>query len=226
MVSMENIMYVEYADRLDAGRQLADALRAYRDADAIVLGLARGGIVVGFAVAEALHLSLQALVVRKIGAPFQPELAIGAVSETGTSCIDHDIVRRLHASDEYVEKEVARKRTEASDRKRRYAVGPGLEAIRGRQVIIVDDGIATGATAWVAVQSARELGASKIILAIPVASRQSVELLRPHVDELAVVATPRDFFAIGQFYRRFDQVTDEEVVRYLRLAQSATAAVR
>jgi putative phosphoribosyl transferase len=218
---MEGTMYVEYADRLDAGRRLVDLLEEYRDTDTIVLGLARGGIVVGFAVAEVLHLPLQAIVVRKIGAPFQPELAVGAVSETGASWIDGDIVRRLHASDEYLQKEVSGKRAEASERKRIYAVGPGLEAIRGKQVILVDDGIATGATALVAVQSARELGASKVILATPVASRQSIEFLQPRVDELAVVATPRDFFAIGQFYRHFEQVSDEEVVRYLLLAQHA-----
>lgn len=208
-----------YANRIEAGTELAQALEGIDTHNAVVLGLARGGVVVGYAVAEALHLPLQTLVVRKVGAPCEPELALGAVSETGACWLDRGIIQAVGASPGYVDEEVTRKQKEAQERRAKYTAGPDLQTIRGKRAIVVDDGIATGATALVAVQSARRLGASSVVLAIPLATEEAVKLLKPHVDELIVLATPRHFFAIGPYYRDFDQVSDDEVIRYLRLAE-------
>lgn len=215
-----------FVDRLDAGRRLAERLQDYRESEAIVLGLARGGVVVGYAVAEALELPLGVLVVRKIGAPDNPELAIGAVSETGLRRLDRQIVQATGASDEYIRRATEEQVAEARRRQREYADGPGARAVRGRPGIVVDDGIATGATALVAVQSVRDLGASRVILATPVASVPAVRLLEPTVDRLVVLLTPDPFFAVGLHYGRFEQVTDGEVVRYLRLANERLEAQR
>jgi putative phosphoribosyl transferase len=208
-----------FVDRLDAGRRLGLALEEYRSSDALVLGLARGGVVVGYAVAEALALPLQALVVRKLGAPQNPELAIGAVSETGKQWLDPAIVRATGATGAYIEREVAEQIAEARRRQHEYAVGPGLESIRGKPAIVVDDGVATGSTALVAIESARGLGAAEIVVGTPVASRQAMHLLGDHVDRLVVLAAPDPFVAVGLYYHRFDQTTDDEVVHYLRSAQ-------
>jgi putative phosphoribosyl transferase len=216
-------MKEQYVDRLDAGRRLARALAQYRDSDAVVIGLARGGIVVAYAVSEALHLPLQALVVRKVGAPNQPELAIGAVSEIGTSWLDHKLMGEVGATASYAEEEVGRKLVEAKERQQKYATAQAQEDLHGRTAIVVDDGIATGATALVAVQSVRDLGASKVVLATPVASHRAVHALEPRVDELVVLDTPFPFWAIGFFYQHFQQVSDDDVLHYLQLAQRRAA---
>jgi putative phosphoribosyl transferase len=213
-----------FEDRLDAGRRLAEALHEYRDSNAVVLGLARGGVVVGYAVAESLNLPLRALVVRKVGAPNNPELALGAVSETGEQWLDPNIVRATGATESYLEREIAAQVAEAQRRQREYTIDSGLEVVRGQPAIIVDDGIATGATALVAIRSARDLGASEVILATPVASPQAVQLLTPYVDRMVILKTPEPFLAVGLHYRHFDQVSDAEVVRYLRLASAQQGA--
>lgn len=215
-----------FVDRLDAGRQLAAALPEYLASDALVVGLPRGGVVVGFAVAEALHLPLGALVVRKLGAPHNPELALGAVSETGVRWLDPVIVHATGAGEDYLRHEIAEQVAEARRRQQEYALGPGLDAVRGRPVIVVDDGIATGATALVAVKSLRDLGASPIILATPVASLPAERLLAAEVDRLAVLGTPDPFIAVGLYYQHFDQVGDAEVVHYLTLANERQGAKR
>jgi len=217
-------MYDGFVDRRDAGNQLACVLEEYRNHDAVVLGMARGGVAVGYAVAQELDLPLEALVVRKLGAPRNAELAIGAVSETGALWLDQHIIRATGASDEYIQREVAEQVAEAKRRQREYAVGPGLEAIRGKTAIVTDDGIATGASALVAVQSARSVGASKVVLAVPVASPQAVRFLKPSVDQLVVLTAPDPLHSVGLFYQHFDQVADDEVIDYLRRAarQEAT----
>lgn len=212
-----------FEDRLDAGRKLAIALDEYRGIDAIVLGMARGGVVVGFAVAQSLGLPLQALVVRKLGAPDNPELALGAVSETGVRWIDDELVRATNASERYIQQEVMIQFAEARRRQQEYHVLPGLEKLRGRPVIVVDDGIATGASALVAVQSVRDLGAATIILATPTAAPQSARLLSPLVDRLIALVTPDPFLSVGLHYDRFTQTTDREVVYYLREARRSAA---
>jgi putative phosphoribosyl transferase len=207
-------------DRLDAGRKLAEHLAEYRESDAHILGLARGGVVVGYAVADALNLTLHALVVRKLGAPFNPELAIGAVSETGALWLDENLVVATGASMQYIQREIENQVTEARRRQQAYAIGPPLESVRGHCAIVVDDGIATGASALVGAQSARDLGASEVIAATPVASRQAVAMLRRTADRVIAVLTPEPFGAVGLYYRHFEQVTDDEVIDYLQRANS------
>ncbi len=207
-----------FRDRLAAGEALAEALQEYRDTESIVVGMARGGVEVGFAIAERLDLPLQALVVRKIGAPRNPELAIGAVSETGALWLDPNMVQTTGARPEYIQAEVARQEAEAKRRQHEYTIGPGPDAIRGKTAIVADDGIATGASALVAIQSVRDLGALKVVLAVPVASRQAVRFLDPVVDRLVTLAEPDPFFAVGLYYGKFDQVTDTEVISYLKRA--------
>jgi putative phosphoribosyl transferase len=219
-------MEYSFRDRLDAGKKLAARLEEYRGSSAIVLGLARGGVVVGYAVATALDLPFQALVVRKLGAPQNSELAIGAVSETGEQWLDLDIVRAAGATEEYIRREVEVQVAEARRREHEYRTGDGLSAARGKPAIVVDDGIATGSTALVAVRSARDLGASEVILAIPVASQQAVDFLQRHVDRLVVLMTPEPFMAVGLHYDRFDQVSDEEVIAYLKRAAAHLEAER
>jgi putative phosphoribosyl transferase len=215
-----------FVDRLDAGRRLAKELEGYRAGDAVVLGLARGGVVVGYAVARELNIPLRALIVRKLGAPRNPELALGAVSETGVRWLDESLVRATGATEEYVRREIATQMAEARRRQQEYGLGLGSEIVRDRPAIVVDDGIATGATAMVALRSARDLGASEIVLATPVASTQAVKMLQPATDRLIVVHVPDPFLAVGFHYRHFDQVTDAEVVDLLRSANSASETQR
>ncbi|HZS93185.1 MAG TPA: phosphoribosyltransferase family protein [Chloroflexota bacterium] len=209
-----------FADRLHAGERLADALIEYQGTDSVVLGMARGGVVVGFAVAERLDISLRALVVRKLGAPQNPELAIGAVSETGAAELDPELVRATGATREYVEAEIQRQIREARRREQEYHVGSSLDIVAGKTAIVVDDGIATGASALVAVKSARQLDAGFVVMAAPVASRQAVTMLRLHADRVVVLAEPEPFMAVGLYYRHFDQVSDGEVVHYLEEARN------
>lgn len=207
-----------FVDRVDAGRHLATALEDYRGSDAVVLGMARGGVAVGSAVASELGLPLRALIVRKVGAPGNPELAVGAVSETGVRWIDHELARATGADEAYLEREVERQVGEAQRRQREYADGPGIESVRGHPAIIVDDGIATGASALVAIRSVHGLGASRVVLATPAAAPQSVRLLQPQVDRLIALRTPDPFMSVGLYYRDFAQVSDAEVICYLREA--------
>jgi putative phosphoribosyl transferase len=175
-------------------------------------------VVVAFACAEDLGLPLQALVVRKLGAATNPELAIGAVSETGVRWLDRNLAQATGSSDRYLEREIEAQVAEARRRQHEYAIGPGLQTIKDRTAIVVDDGIATGATALVACTSARDLGAREVILATPVASEHAVRFLEPAVDRIVVLQTPEPFFAVGLYYEQFDQVTDAEVKHYLALA--------
>lgn len=210
-----------FVDRLDAGRQLAQSLENFQGSNGIVVGLARGGVVVGYPVARHLHLPLQALAVRKVGAPRNPELAIGAVSETGIRWIDHHLVRVTGTTAAYLEGEVATQVEEARRRQREYATGPGLEMLRGRTAIVVDDGIATGASALVAIRSVRDLGAAEVVLATPTAAPQALYLLRPQADHVVALLTPDPFQSVGLYYENFSQTTDAEVIHYLHAAAEA-----
>jgi len=207
-----------FIDRLQAGSLLGDLLHEFRATNAVVLGLAGGGVVVGYGVARELGLPLQALVVRKLGAPRNPELAIGALSETGERWLDHDLIRATGASDDYLAAEIARQAAKAQRRRAEYGEDIDLAAVGAWSAIVVDDGIATGATALVGVRSARRLGAERVILATPVASPHAVRMLQPAVDRLVTLAAPPDFRAVGLYYQRFAQVTDAEAIDYLRSA--------
>ncbi|HYM49192.1 MAG TPA: phosphoribosyltransferase family protein [Candidatus Limnocylindrales bacterium] len=199
-----------FRDREDAGHQLAARLYAYRGAaDASVLGIPRGGIVVGATLAHDLDLPLGVCPVHKLSAPSNPELAIGAVDETGATIIDWPLVRRLNVSDRALAAEVARRQHELQ----RWVRDVGGEHDRPAPAItiLVDDGIATGATARAAVQAMRRQGGERLVLAVPVAPVETAALLAPLVEEWVCLKTPDPFFAVGNFFDSWPEVTDQEV---------------
>jgi len=213
-----------FRDRIDAGQRLADALRPYQRGDAVVLGIPRGGVPVAAEVARILGLPLDVVVARKLGAPGQQELAIGAVTANGGLYLNHDLIRDLGVNQAYLDSEVERKRAEARDRERRFRGGRPSPALASRIAIVVDDGLATGATIRAAVQSVRHAGPSKLIVAVPVGAPESCASLRSEVDELVCLWIPDDFMAVGQFYDDFSPTKDDEVERILRAASSHTPA--
>jgi putative phosphoribosyl transferase len=211
-----------YRDRSDAGRRLAARLLGYRNEHPVVLALARGGVPVGFEVAEALDAPLDVLLVRKIGVPFQPELALGAVidGDKPETFIDEEVVSALEIPEDYVRDETARQLAEIERRRKIYLANRAPVSIVGRTAIVVDDGIATGATTRVALRAVARRHPAKVILAVPVAPPHAVEELQPEVDAIVCLATPVGFHAIGCFYDDFAQVNDETVVHLLRARSS------
>jgi putative phosphoribosyl transferase len=205
---------VIFSDRAEAGDVLADALLEYAGTDSVVLAIPRGGVVVGRAVADALGAPLDVVVPRKIGAPGNPELGLGAVAP-GVRVLDDRLVRSLHVTPEYLEREIAAQEREIERRERAYREGRPPADVRGKVAIVVDDGIATGGTAAAALRWARDRGASKVVLAVPVAPVQSIAKLREDADRMVVLATPEPFLAVGEWYRTFNQTSDDEVVRLL-----------
>ncbi|MEM1942476.1 MAG: phosphoribosyltransferase [Candidatus Caldarchaeum sp.] len=204
-----------FYDRADAGRRLAKHLGKRVQGECVVLAIPRGGVVVGFEVAKQLNCPLDVVISRKIGAPSQPELAVGAVAEDGTIFIDEEIARIVGASEEYIRQTASEENREARRRAEVYRMGRPMLDLRGRTVVLVDDGLATGLTMKAAVHMARSKGAERIVVAIPVAPPESVEKLKRIADEVVCLETPTDFFAIGQFYDRFEQLSDEEVISIL-----------
>ncbi len=206
------------ADRTDAGRRLAAALAPLELDDPVVLALPRGGVPVAAAVADALGAPLDVLVVRKIGAPRNPEFAVGAVGEGGAEHLETDTLGRLGLTRDDLTDAIAAEQEELRRRVARYRHGRAMVAVRGRTVVLVDDGIATGASARVAAQVLRRLRPARIVLAVPVAPDGVRERFADVVDELVVLATPAGFTAVGAHYRDFDQTSDEEVARLLAAA--------
>jgi len=205
-----------FRDRRAAGQALARELLPLADERPVVLALPRGGVPVAAEVAAALAAPLDVLVVRKLGVPWQPELGMGAIGEGGVRVLDPDIVRTAGVTTDQIDTVIARERAELERRVARYRESRPMVAVRGRVVVIVDDGIATGGTARVAVQVARGLGATRVVLASPVAPIDAVRDLRMVADDVAVVATPWPFVAIGPWYEDFTQTTDDEVRAALR----------
>jgi len=206
-----------YKDRKHAGKKLADKLQHYRDkADVIVLGLPRGGVTVACEIAKALHCPLDILIVRKIGFPGRPELAAGAVSETGTVVINEDIVSVYGVSREYLERETARQKEEIARRIDLYRGGKGIPSRAGKTVILVDDGVATGATIKAAISTLTEERIAKLVVALPVASQDAEQEIATMVDELICLQTPAGFMAVGNYYHDFTQVEDEDVLAMLK----------
>jgi len=206
-----------FRDRREAGERLAQRLAdaaAVRDAAVTVLGIPRGGVVVAEAVAERLGAPLDVVVPRKLGAPGNPELAIGAVAP-GVRVLDERIVRTLGVPESYLDREVAREEREIERRERRYRAGLRPLDLNRRTAIIVDDGVATGSTAIAALRWADAAGAESVVLAIPVAPAATARALAREADEVVVLETPDLFHAVGQWYSRFGQVGDAEVVRIL-----------
>lgn len=213
-----------FSDRGDAGRRLAQRLLHLRASRPVVLALPRGGVPVGFEIARALDAPLDLVLVRKIGVPWQPELALGAVADGGDPevLIDWNLVAELAIAEDYIAAETARQIAEIERRRRAYGAGRAPLEIAGRPAIVVDDGIATGATMQVALTATRRRNPSRLILAVPVAAEDTLARLRPAVDEVACLETPADLGAIGFFYRDFHQMSDAEVSDFLtRAAQPA-----
>jgi len=207
-----------FADRADAGRQLAARLEHLRGEPVVVLGLPRGGVPVALEVARALGAPLDVIVVRKLGVPYQPELGMGAVGEDGVLVINREVVRLARVPADELAAVQARERAQVNARAARYRVRRPREPLAGRTAVVVDDGIATGSTARAACQVARAHGAARVVLAVPVAPRGWQARIAGAADELVCVDTPGDFFAIGQFYADFSQTTDDEVIACLQCA--------
>ena len=204
-----------FADRADAGRQLAAVLRDRALGDSVVAGIPRGGVVVAAEVATVLGAPLRAVVARKVGAPGHAELAMGAVGPDGVSVVDAALARRVGATDRFVEQAVAAARAEVDAR---LAALPGVlrrDDAAGRTVVVVDDGVATGATAAAVGRWLATTDATRRVLALPVGPPDTLRALRADYDDVVAVQTPSWFVAVGQWYRDFRQVTDDEVARLL-----------
>lgn len=210
-----------FADRTDAGRRLAARLGHLADADPMVLALPRGGVPVGFEVAKALRAPLDVLLVRKIGAPFQPELAAGAVVDGAEPVLvrNEEVIRAYGIDEDWIATEAARQLAEIERRRRLYCGDRPAPSVRGRTAILVDDGIATGTTVRAALRALAKLGPRRRVLAVPVAPPDTLARLAPEAEEIVVLEEPEWMAAVGQFYRDFTQTEDEEVVRLLTDAQ-------
>jgi len=205
-----------FIDRRHAGQELGRALHRYSGTDPIVLALPRGGVPIGREVASALDAELDVLIVRKLGAPNNPEFAIGAVGEGGAVVLDEQTVVSMHMDDATLERIVTETRREIDRRVDAYRRGRSLPSLAGRTVIIVDDGLATGSSAAAAVEVIKSLGAEHIVLAVPTGSHQAVTLLRDRCDEVICLEEPPWFGSVGAQYESFPQVSDEEVLALLR----------
>jgi putative phosphoribosyl transferase len=212
---------VRFRDRKDAGQQLADLLRPLRGPDVVVLGLPRGGVPVAAEVAAALSAPLDVIVVRKVGVPGQPELAMGALGEGGVRVVDERVVRLAHVSPEEFARAGERERDEVERCVQRFRGGRPAVPLTGRVAVLVDDGIATGSTARAACAVARALGAASVVLAAPVCARESARSLAAEADadRLMCLHSPRHFAAVGQFYDDFRPTGDDEVIELLQRAE-------
>jgi putative phosphoribosyl transferase len=215
-----------FADRRDAGRKLAAALGRSSLHDPIVLALPRGGVPVGFEVAMALDAPLDLMLVRKIGAPGHPELALGAVTDGAApmTLLNDEVLAQRHPPSGYVESEATRELAELERRRRHYLGDRPPPDLAGRDVILVDDGVATGASARAALRALRRLSPRRVVLAVPVGPAEAIASLRVEADEVVCLLTPRRFYAVGEHYRRFEQTADEEVVDLLDRARRVRAA--
>jgi putative phosphoribosyl transferase len=214
-----------FRDREEAGQRLAPLLRKFVSERPLVLALPRGGVPVAYVVARELGAPLDVLIVRKIGAPFQPELGLGAITEGGSMFVDDAMCRQLGVTQEEIEAIAARERAEVDRRVRRYRNGQPLPPLRGRTVILIDDGVATGGSARAAIRALRRLHPRKIVFAVPVAAVAAARLLGREADELVAVEIPEDLMAIGAWYRDFHQVDNGEVAAWLtRMAADRAAS--
>ena len=207
-----------FRNRIEAGRRLASALEDVVEKDAIVLAIPRGGVVVGFEVARILNLPLDIVVPRKIGAPENPELAIGAIAENGIILLDDSLVSQLRVPEGFIKAESENQRLEIERRLKMYRGAVSRPNLKNREVVIVDDGIATGSTMKAALASVRKSGARRIIVAIPVGPPSTIRELEMQADLVVCLHTPSSFYAIGEFYDDFAQTDDEEVKDLLRRA--------
>jgi putative phosphoribosyl transferase len=214
-----------FQDRAEAGRLLAAKLQGYRDdPNGLILALPRGGVSVGYEIALALHLPLDVFITKKLGAPDNPEYAIGALSETGAVYLNRDAVEAFDLSPADLDALIGAAREEIAQRQQRYRNGLPLAAVAGRTVILVDDGMATGATFFATIEALSKLSPRRLVAALPVAPQDNVSLLRDRVDDLVILATPEPFMAVGYHYHSFAQVDDAQVLAYLNAAKQSKAA--
>jgi putative phosphoribosyl transferase len=205
-----------FRDRKEAGKKLAVKLKSLGGEKVLVLAIPRGGVVVGYEIAKELKAPLDIVVPRKLRAPNQPELAIGAITEDGNVILEGQIVDSLNVSKDYIKLESQIQKSEIDRRLRAYKGEEEIPDLTGLHVIVVDDGVATGATMKAALASVRKRGAKSVILAIPVASSRALKMLENEADETICLYTPHPFFAIGQFYEEFQQTSDKEVKELLK----------
>ena len=213
-----------FIDRRDAGRQLALRLTGLAAKRPLVIALPRGGVPVAFEVAQTLAAPLEVLAVRKLGAPGNPELAVGAIAEHGSAVLDTTTARRVGMTQQVLDATVEREMRELQRRVERYRDGRPAADLRGRTVIIVDDGLATGLTDLAAVRALRAQGARRIVVAVPVGARQAVVLVGQEADEIVCHTIPAELFGVGRWYEDFSPVSDEEVLSLLRAARSEAPA--
>lgn len=204
-----------FKDRNRAGVLLAEKLSSYRGKDALVMGLARGGMNVARTLADDLNLPLDVLVVKKIGAPGQEELAIGALAPDGVSHVDWRFAQMLGVDEEYIKSQIPSTNDQIKQKTLLYRKGRKPYKFREKTVILVDDGAATGATIEAAIKWLRKKHAKRIVVALPIAPKEVIPKIAPQADELVILDSPEEFSAVGQFYEQFEQVTDEEVVALL-----------
>lgn len=218
---------LHFKDRIDGGRQLAGLLKDYQGrADVVVVGLARGGVVTAGMVSEALLLPLDVVVVRKIGVPGEEELALGALAEDGVVVLNDDLIRQLGIPDAKVRMVIAKEKQELAYRVSLYRAEIEPIDVAGKTVLVVDDGVATGSTMEAAITLMRNRGAARVVVATVVMAVDSVEQLQQKADEVVYVGAPTDFWAIGQFYDDFHQLTHEEVIDLLRDARKRATKKR
>jgi putative phosphoribosyl transferase len=206
-----------FTDRRDAGVQLAGKLTHYKGHEGVlVLALPRGGVVTGLEIARVINAPLDILIVRKMGYPGNEELAIGAISETGTVVLNERIIATSGIPTKYIEDEITKQKEEIVRRTRLYRGGKSLEKLEGKTIILVDDGVATGATMKAAIATLKMEKIGRLVVSIPVSPIQTADELRMMADEFIYLNIPEDFKAVGNYYHDFSQVSDDEVVRILR----------
>ena len=217
-------MQARFRNRRDAGRRLAAELREYAGrADVIVLALPRGGVPVGFEVATALGVPLDVFVVRKLGLPWHEELAMGALASGGVRILDHDLIRTARVSDDDLLRVTAQEQAELERRERRYRGGRQFPPLDHMTVILVDDGLATGASMRAAVAALRKDNPSRIVVAVPVAAPETCDAFRSVADQIICAETPEPFEAVGLWYDDFSQTTDDEVFELLERSRTRGA---
>jgi putative phosphoribosyl transferase len=213
-----------FKNRREAGQRLADQLKKYADReDVIVLGLPRGGVPVGYEVAARLNAPLDVFVVRKLGVPGEEELAMGAIASGGVRVLNQDVIQSLGISEALIERVARREQEELERRERLYRGARQPAQVEGRTVILVDDGLATGASMRAAVKALKALGPKEIVVAVPTAPPEACRELARLVDEIVCLMTPRPFMGVGAWYEEFGQTTDEEVREVLQRAKEAGA---
>jgi putative phosphoribosyl transferase len=205
-----------YADRRQAGRLLSKSLAGYEPYHPLLLGIPRGGVIVADTIARELKTDLDIVLTRKLGAPGNPELAIGAVSESGRIHLQHEIIDKVGADEDYIQQEIEKQLAELRSRRQRYRNVLPKVSLEGRSVILVDDGVATGSTMQASLWAARDEAPKEVIVAVPVGAQDAIERLEHEADDVVCPYVPPYFYAIGQFYGDFEQVDDPAVIEILQ----------